>query len=300
MKNFNKKIIFFIFLLTILISRNTFASTILLKPSTTQISIGEQFYVDVMINPYGKTINGIEGTIAYDSAKIKFDHPEESGSQISLWIERPRVNDTGDQIEFGGIIPNGFSGVIDPFNQKEKLPGQVIRLIFEGKESGIFNIGTANFYITLNDGLGTMDKIDSENLILKVNTNIDKIIYKSKNITSPTLTAEVVKNENLNNNKYTLIFEAHDEGSGIKEIIIKEGNRNWKKAESPYLLIDQSRNSIIMLQATNFVGQSIVLNIERLPYDFYKPLNIFLLIILMLVLYFLIKKIYEKNKNETI
>ena len=80
--------------------------------------------------------------------------------------------------------------------------------------------------------------------------------------------------------------------------MIKEGNRDWKEIKSPYLLEDQTRHSMIALEAVNFSGASIVLVINPIPYTLFAKDNIVLLIVLIIVVFFIIKKIYDSKKRK--
>ena len=113
-KNFKKIIILFITIIFFFSNQRVDASSLLLKPSSNIVGIGEQFYVDISIDTEGKIINGIEGSISFSSSNLKFIRAEEGKSLISFWVEKPKLTDS--QISFAGIIPNGFSGIIDPFN----------------------------------------------------------------------------------------------------------------------------------------------------------------------------------------
>jgi hypothetical protein len=296
--NFKKIIILSVLVFTFFVSGKVEASSLLLKPSNTMMGIGEQFYVDVMLDTGGKRVNGIEGSIKFPPENISFIRAEEGASMISLWVEKPALE--GDSIHFAGVIPNGFDGVIDPFNPKVKLPGLIIRLVFEGKKEGDPIISSSQFYTTLNDGLGTMDNIAQSDTKLFIQNISNPIIYKTKNDTSPELKAYVTRDPNLFDNKYVLVFDAKDNKTGIKEVLIKEGRGQWKKIESPYLLEDQTRHSIITLQATNYSDVSITMTIESLPYNLFSVRNILVAVIFVFisfVLLFFIKKIYEKYKN---
>jgi len=292
--NFKRIIIISIIVLTLFVNKRVEASTLILKPSSNILSIGEQFYVDVMLDTEGKIINGFDGSINFPSSNISFLRAEEGSSMISFWVEKPTLKE--DTITFSGIMPNGFSGVIDPFNSKTKLPGLMIRLVFEAKKEGSIYLSSLKTYTTLNDGLGTIDNILDHNIPLTIQNNYSSFVYKTPGDVSPELSAYITRDPNLFDDKYTLIFDAKDHQTGIKEVLIKEGKRNWKKIESPYLLEDQSRHSIITLQATNYSDSSIVMNIEGLPYKIFTVTNIIIAILSVIILLFIAKKVYEKYK----
>jgi len=297
MKNLTyKKIILLAFIFAFFVAPRAHASVINLAPSKNTVGVGEQFYVDVTLDPEDANINGIEGSVSFTPSGISFVRAETGKSLINLWIEQPELKD--NTISFSGIIPSGFSGVIDPFNPDKKLSGLMVRLIFEGKQPGAATISSTPFSLTLNDGKGSMTNAPGASVSLDVQNVSVPFAYKNPNDTKPELEAYVTRDPNLFNNNYALVFQAKDSETGIKDVMIKEGNRGWKKITSPYLLEDQSRHSTIALEAENFSGATIVLVINPLPYVLFSKDNVALLIVFIIILFFVAKKIYEKRKKQ--
>ncbi|HAQ03110.1 TPA: hypothetical protein DEP30_03665 [Candidatus Nomurabacteria bacterium] len=295
-----RKIIIFtiFFILNLFITNKIFAATLTLVSSKESLGVGEQFYMDLMLDPEGKSLNAIEGNISFSSDYVSFVRAEEGKSIVSLWVEKPKLNNINDNsINFSGIIPNGFSGVIDPFNPKYKLSVLVLRFVFEAKKPGIANFSSLPFSLYLNDGLGTEIKALPVNMSLNIDNFVFHYTYENKNESIPTLEAHVVRTPNIFNNKYTIIFDARDKEVGIKSVFIKEGNSEWKEIESPYKLEDQSRHSDITLQAINFSEASIIMKIDKVPYSikFYIQIIIIILIVTISSI-ILIRKRYLKDK----
>jgi hypothetical protein len=294
------KIIFLItifFILSLLFTGRVFAASLSLNTSKNIISVGEQFYVDLMLNPEGDSVNALGGSVNFSSENFSFIRAEDGKSMVNLWVEKPQITGIGssNSISFSGIISNGFQGVIDPFNPDVKLPGLIVRLVFEGKKPGEANFSTSSFNVNLNDGLGTEIPTVSVFTSVLVNNNFNEVKYMGDFSDSPKLEAHVVQNSDLFDNKFVLIFDAFDGKTGIKNVMIKEGNRDWKEIQSPYLLKDQSRHSSIAIQATNFSGASIVLNIDRIPYDWKLIIKICVLVfigclIICLIIFFIKKR----------
>ena len=294
MKNNFKKIIVLlglVFVFIFFINYKVEASNLSFKSASETYSIGEQFYVDVYLDTEGKIINGFEGSINFPTDFISFVRAEEGKSMISLWVEKPNLK--GNTITFSGIIPNGFAGVIDPFNLEKKLPGLMVRLIFQTKKDGSFVISSSNSYATLNDGLGTIDNILSSQISLLIKNVFNTIILETKNDVTPELSAYVTQDPNLYDNRYVIIFEAKDKGTGIKNVLIKEGNGEWKEATSPYLLEDQTRHSIITIQAINYSGSGVSINIDALPYSKFLFKNVLVFVFVLIFVLFIIKKFYK-------
>lgn len=297
MYKYNHKILIVLFsLVTFCISaRSVYAVYLEMKPSSDIVGLYEQFYVDVYLNAEGETYNGIEGKIVFPSDKLSFIRSEDGKSMVDLWIKNPSEEIKGE-IDFAGLMSYGFSGVIDPFNPKVKLGGPIIRLVFEAKNPIDKGYLTSNMQVTIADGLGSVVEIPQKSISITVQHTENPYTYKSESKLSPSIDAYVTRDINLYDNKYTLIFQAYDKGSGIKDVMVREGNGDWKKVESPYLLEDQSRHSIIYVRAVNNNGISYITSIDALPYNKYLFYVIgFIFIVLILII---LKKKFHKNKKH--
>lgn len=273
------------------------AAFVTIVPSNESFSIDEEFYVDIKIDTEGLDINGVSGSIEFNNEILKLVRIEEGKSLINLWIEKPII-ENNNTIIFSGIIPNGFEGVIDPFDSGNKHPGILMRIILKGQNAGQGSITAMPLFVTLNDGLGTTvetSKIDKSITILNTRK---PFIYKDNSAINPELYFEIIKDKNIYNNKYVLIFNATDKKSGIEKVMIKEGRSEWVLATSPYLLKDQSRHRDISILATNYSGVTIVKNIEGLPYKIFTPFNIVLLIVIIIILLIFVRKIYVRKFNK--
>jgi hypothetical protein len=289
-------LILLFFILNLFLASKVFAATLTLNPSKESLGIGEQFYVDLMLDPEGQSVNTIRGSVSFASDKVSFVRVEDGKSLVNLWVEKPKLE--GNTIGFAGVISNGFDGVIDPFNQSHKLPGLIIRLIFEAENPGQVDFSTSTFSLNLNDGLGTEIEAPSANSSVNVGDFSNILKYKASGNGTPELEAYITRDPNIYNNKYVLVFKANDKGTGIKSVMIKEGGSSWKEIESPYLLKDQSRHSNISLQAMNFSGAGVSININGIPYDWISLIRIASVIITIIVVLsvLIIKKKYANKK----
>ena len=115
-----KKIFIFtlFFILNLFLTSKVFAATVTLNPSNESLGIGEQFYVDLMLNPEGISVNAIKGNVIFDDEYISFVRSEEGKSMVDLWVEKPKQ--VNNSINFAGVMSMGFSGVIDPFDGSHK------------------------------------------------------------------------------------------------------------------------------------------------------------------------------------
>lgn len=262
----NRKFILFLFVLAIIPSGIVFAAGISLKASSDVVGIGEQFYVDVLLDTQDGSYNAVEGSVEFSPDTAFLVRIEDGKSMFNTWIQKP-IQESG-KISFSGIAPNGFSGVIDPFNPKSKLPGPVLRLVFNGIKPGNLDFSTSKFYITKNDGLGTIEELNPSYLSVKLQNTDNYFVFNNENNSNPQIETEIIKDKNLFDNHYALVFRATDKSSGIKSVMIREGNRPWKEINSPYLLQDQTRHSAISIRATSYSGVTIITKIDAIPYNF--------------------------------
>jgi hypothetical protein len=290
---FIKIILIFCFFLAFKIE----ATSIIFDSPKTVVSQDEEFYVDLLLDAEGQFINGIEGNVSFIGGDLSFVRSLEAKSIMDLWIKKPEIEKFS--INFSAVSTYGFSGVIDPFNQDEKLPGLVTRLFFKPSISGEVLFTTPKFIVTLDDGHGTMIEVApiSYSFFVTDEVYVPEITNEIV-ISEPEIQAYVVQDKNLYNNKYVLIFEAKDDETGIDKVLIKEGRRKWKEIESPYLLKDQSRQSLINIQALNFSGQSSYLIIDPLSTKSRTiSAEIYVLAFLFIFLVFIfIKRIYPSKK----
>jgi hypothetical protein len=282
------------FVLSLFFTNKLIATTLTLNPSKEILGIGEQFYVDLMLDPESESINTIKGSISFSGDNLSFLRAEEGKSIVNFWVEKPKQDK--NIISFAGVILNGFAGVIDPFNSSHKLPGLIIRLVFETKKSGLVDFSTSTFSFNLNDGQGTETEALPANIAINISNTINQVKYENKEDDNPELEAYITRDPNIFNNRYVLIFRATDKETGIKSVMIKEGIRDWKEIESPYLLKDQSRHSEIILKATNFSDRSVFVNIDQIPYNWKLLIKILIAILVIALGSLILKKIYAKKK----
>jgi hypothetical protein len=290
-----KKILFykiFIFIFIFFMAIKTEAVIMSFETPKNRTSLNEEFYIDLLLDTEGDSINAIEGNIKSIGGGLSFIKAENGKSMMDLWVQKPEI--INSSIVFAGISTNGFSGVIDPFNKNKKIPGLITRLFFKSNRAGEILFTTSDFTLNKNDGYGTEVIAPAISLSMVVNNQeyIEEENIEIQNDSLPQIEASIVQDINLYNNKHVLIFEAKDKENGIDKVLIKEGNKNWKEIKSPYLLKDQSRQSIIVLKAINHSGQSTLISIDGLP----KVNNWTNYIEFIFVIVFIIFIIYIKRK----
>ena len=109
-------------------------------------------------------------------------------------------------------------------------------------------------------------------------------------------TLEISQEPTIFEGKYFLSFATTDKTSGIDYYEIREGKVDWKIAESPYLLENQSLKSIIRVRAVDKAGNERIAEIEPLkkPFPYWI---IFIIIICLVIIGWIIKKYLLKKRQ---
>jgi hypothetical protein len=144
------KIIFLSLLLVIAGKVNAAGSSFILSVSSDSISVGQPFRLDVSVDPAGEKINTLGGQLVFSERDFSLVRIDTTNSIIADWVEKPRG--TFGKIDFSGIIPGGFNGLIDPFTPEVLKPGPLFSAYFIPKREGNVTIHLENGEIYLADG----------------------------------------------------------------------------------------------------------------------------------------------------
>ena len=237
-----------------------FAVEISFDAERTQMQVGEQFKVNLIIDTEQKSINAFEGKIVFPSNLIEIKEVRDGNSIVNFWIERPSIN-SKSYILYSGITPGGFSG----------QNGLIFSLVFESLKEGQGAIEIQNTKLLLNDGLGTESSLTVKNLEFRIQDletteplyPKSYILYPPKDTDPPdSFTPKIANDPTLFDGKHFLVFATQDKISGIDRYEIKETRNKkigawitrWRVAESPYILQDQDLRSYIFVKAVDNAG----------------------------------------------
>lgn len=242
---------------------NAEATVIELK-APAETARGEQFLVELYLDPEGQAINAIEGEINIIGRNFEITGFEEKNSIISLWILRPTA--TGGVINFAGAILGGFAGVLEP-GKAASSAGKIFGILFQAKESGPISIAAGLSKVTLHDGLGTLIEVVGVNKLVSVEADV----LSSGDFSDSTLldleppedfTPLVISSRYLYDGKYVLVFQTRDLASGIDHYEVKEGRSDFRSVESPYLLKNQELHGKILVKAVDRTGNERIVRAE--------------------------------------
>lgn len=251
--------------------------------------IENKVIIPIYIDTEGELLNAFEIKIKF-SDNLIFRESQNAGSIINFWLEKPHIQN--NHLQFSGVSIGGYIG----------KKGLLADLIFETTEDKFFIEILPSSKVLLNDGLGTETKLKTESKVfeiekLKYQTLIeDKFPPESFNI-------YLNRDKEIFNNKYYIVFQTTDKQSGIAyyEIAEKQSltkpdlkDLNFIKAESPYILKDQTLRSYIFVKAVDKFGNE---KIEYLKPKFYLSLDEFFYFLILLLLFILAKKLFDKIKK---
>jgi hypothetical protein len=280
------------------------ASVLSMNPSSGRYGVGDSFPVDIKVETEGECINVVQAEIDFskDLQVVDFLTGE---SILSIWIDKPssadikRIN-TMNKISFSGGIPGGFCGQVPGDPGTSDIVG---RIIFKVKDTPNIEADTANIMfndktmVLLNDGAGTTAKLTLKNAQLSLSnesvsssTAWQEQINQDQTMPEP-FVIELRHDVGIFSGKYYINFNTTDKQSGVDRYEVLEirpdqevgvapktqwwekmlGKKTiapqWQVGAIPYLLKDQTLQSIIRVKAIDKAGN------ERIE-DYVPPKNL--------------------------
>ncbi|MEN9558737.1 MAG: hypothetical protein RL141_1106 [Candidatus Parcubacteria bacterium] len=211
---------------------------------------GARVRVNVLLDTQGEVINAIEGTVSVSPAVIQW--VEDGNTNVPFWLERPAANTEG-RIPFSGAIPGGVTG--------DRMP--LFSMMLDAPASGDVSLTAPSMRGFLHDGEGTIILVQGKERHIRVTPDAAAPAVPIIDREPPDDFMPVrVKDPLMAGGKRAIIFLAQDKGVGIDRYevfetvraITREADVAWQRAESPYVLKDQSQGSFVYLRAIDRVG----------------------------------------------
>ena len=251
------------------------------------ISVDDVFVVEARLSSPEALINVVDGLILFDKEKLEVKELSTGGSVLNLWAQGPVFSNSAGTISFVGGTPNGFQG--------EDL---ILKAIFRAK-----NIGEAKIFLNddfalfLSDGQGTRLSPQARQLTLNIRERPAQVSPRDEwkdfiggDATPPEFIEAIIsKDQSIFDGKYFVSFFATDKDSGIAYYEIKEGERDFSRAMSPYVLEDQTLEGGLQIKVVDAAGNEqiteVVIYVPAMP--FYKNITFWViaLLIIMLIVY---------------
>lgn len=122
------------------------AAVLHMRPSQTEVMVGNIVNIQVTVNTLGKVINNAESVIRFPTDLLEVVSIDQTSSIFSLWVENPSFSNGAGQAAFNGGVPNpGYQG----------SNGNLVSIVFRAKKIGTASVLFLDSAVRENDGLGT-------------------------------------------------------------------------------------------------------------------------------------------------
>lgn len=274
-------------LLAFAISPFAQAATLYIDPGVATLYRGDAIKAAVRIMPdqaAGECINAIDATITYTD-NIQPVDVSIGNSIFNAWIEQPTINPENRTITFAGGIPNGYCGRVDGDPRLTNIIAEIVfrspGMMIGGSSDSEVVIGFGDTtQVLLNDGLGTLASLRA----LEARYTLDRAAgaelsdpwrdsVRADNLPPEQFSIDLFRDEEgINfNGRYVAIFTTIDKQTGIDYYEVMEEpvlefsqfkwggvGVPWVRAESPYIIKDQTLNSIIRVKAVDKAGNEYI------------------------------------------
>jgi hypothetical protein len=258
------------------------AATIYIDPGVATVSRGDSITAAVRIMPdaaAGECINVIDAVVTYTDNITPID-VSIGNSIFNVWVESPVINTENRTITFAGGIPNGYCGRVegDP-----RLTNVIAEIIFRspglqigGSDNTEVKIDFApETQVLLNDGQGTRAPLVTlgGTYALTKEAGAGGIVdnwreeVRADDLPPEEFSITLTKDEVAFAGQHFIVFSTVDKQTGVSYYEVMEEpvlefskfkwggvGVPWIKAESPYVLKDQTLNSIIRVRAIDKAG----------------------------------------------
>jgi hypothetical protein len=257
------------------------AATLYIDPGLSTLARGDGEIVSVRLDTdeaSEECVNAVEGVVQLVGPARAVD-VSLGGSIFSIWIETPTISNNGQTVTFAGGIPNGYCGRVDG---DPRLTNNLFDIILrtdaiapsdQKTVEAVVNF-TEQTHAYLNDGFGTKATLTVQPKFITVLPNLSNGLldpWKDEvaldTIKPQVFSVELTKDSKTFSGKYYITFNTTDKQTGIDHYeIIEEplsqfGSFLWGRAtapwvedRSPYVLKDQTLNSVIRVKAVDKAG----------------------------------------------
>ena len=299
-----KSFLLFVFLIVFFVPSVIFASEIIFVPVTAMIAKGELLKVNVYVLSGEDRINAVEGKVVFQKELLEVSKISYGNSILSFWPQIP-VDQGEGVIAFSGVTPGGYASA-------ER--GLLFSVIFKTLQEGSAMLELKNGLVLRDDGAGSPTNLKVSNSVINITKNVTKQDTNMTAVLNKELDARndhelpesftplVGSNPNIFDGKYFLVFSTVDKQSGLDHYEVQESARKtgddtkWIRADSPYLLTDQTLRSFIIVKALDKAGNYRIENLDLgNTQKFYQSVTFWVIIILILFMLFYFRRRYKKS-----
>lgn len=263
------------------------AAKLYLEPAQGEYYQGDTFIVEIRLDTEKENINAAEVNLTFSQDILEVKDLSSGNSILTFWVKEPTFSNQKGKVSFIGGIPGSYLG-------KDGVLGKIIFKVKEGGEEREAEIKFLdNSKVLLSDKKGTEAILTTQEAIFKILPEIPEVIKKEwqeelekDKIPPEPFKIEISQNSSIFEGKYFIVFSTTDKQTGIDHYEVKEGERKWKKAQSPYLLENQSLGEKIKVKVIDKAGNERIQMIKPGRIEIEKKIswkNIFPWIILIII-----------------
>lgn len=271
------------FFLWALVPSLSHAAYLYFDPAEVELSRGDTALVTLRIDTDdGECINTVDATIQYEGGVLPIDISR-GDSIFNIWVEEPTINEAERTITLAGGITGGYCGRAagDP-----GLSNTIVTFVLQspgfaigGEGGGVPKISLADTTrVLLNDGLGTDAEVRTSGVAITLNDtpgaehSDEWSASVSSDVTPPAdFVITLSQEETAFSGNYFVSWNSADKQTGIDHYEIMEesledlysftwgrADAPWVRAQSPYVLKDQTLNSTIRVKAIDKAGNETI------------------------------------------
>jgi hypothetical protein len=264
------------------------------SPELTQ-SLYAPFEVEVRLDSPDESVNAVDGWVELESDVAVAVSTADGSSIVSLWVEKPApaaaisgeaVRNMGSKIRFSGIVPGGFQGI----------GGKLFSFTLEPRDSGELPLhfsSSTKVYLNGPEGASASLVLEPTSVVVRSEKQPVFGVAQNDHDAPETFNPELVRNPQLLDGQWALIFSTTDKNSGLDHYDVWEqplsrwqrlfSRPSWASATSPYLVADQSLRRVIHVRAVDGAGNMRLAIVRPLAAHRSSVYSIVALVLLLLV-----------------
>lgn len=287
------------------------AASLYIDPAFSELNSGDarQYAVRLDVDEeIGECVNAVDGVIEYSEGINPVDISV-GDSIFTIWVEEPTIDTANRRITFAGGLPSGYCGRVagDP-----RLTNTIVEIVMRAPGFSIGSAATSTARLEfapettayLNDGFGTQANLQTFGAEISLTNQRGDMLVDTwrEEVNLDTQPPEefsiaLERDERAFGGRYFIVFNTTDKQTGIDEYQVMEepisafwdfawgrADAPWVTTRSPYVLEDQSLNSIIRVRALDKAGNEYIATL--LPNDDLRttrPETIIGIVVLMVI-----------------
>ena len=296
------------------------AATLYLEPQFQTVNFSDTFIQEIRLDTE-EPINTVEVFLKYPNEVLEVVDVSFGNSILTIIAQEPVIDKENGLISFSGGIPGGYDKIIPNGAEESNL---IARVVFQccHESKADFSICASlaevsskikkkvaileDSKVFLNDGFGTETDVKIQESVINIISEFPQAVedewqkQKQQDIFPPEkIQVEIIYGTQMFEGQHILVFSATDKQTGVDYYEVKEGKRDWQRAKSPYLLVDQELRGIIKIKAVDKAGNERIEIVKPAELLLYYLLGL-LLIAILIAVYLIILRRKKRRKHDNL